>query len=50
MLRAAAVTCHIQKQDQSQSSKKEQEIKTPSSEKKFLICKHKHPVAFAPSY
>ena len=38
------------KQDQSQSPNKVQEMKTLSSEKKCVICKHKHPVAFCPVF
>ena len=38
------------KQDQSQSPNKEQGVKTPSSEKKCVVCKHKHPVAFCPVF
>ena len=38
------------KQDQSQPAIKEQEKKAPSGERKCVICKHKHPVAFCPVF
>ena len=50
MLRATVVTCQIQSKTNPDHQKKEQEKKTPSSEKRCVICKHKHPVAFCPVF